>query len=180
MSIRVAALPSLDPDAQQFRYGYLSLGQDVVLDLQGRIQISSDYRERAGLVKEVLVVGMQKMFEVWDAERWVHFRRASDSGEGEESDRVAESGALTRESLTARGVWGRAKLRHRGARLGQSQRHSTVDTRSAGARCRPVELLCPQSAFGPGCDKTGRSTVPRSAAVSVCGPAAAASQRSRL
>jgi len=23
---------------------------------------------------------MQKMFEVWDAERWTHFRRASDSG----------------------------------------------------------------------------------------------------
>ncbi len=80
LEARVAALPSLDPDAQQFRYGYLSLGQDVVLDLQGRIQISSDYRERAGLVKEVLVVGMQKMFEVWDAERWTHFRRASDSG----------------------------------------------------------------------------------------------------
>ena len=29
---RVAALPRLDPDARQFRYSYLSLGQDVLLD----------------------------------------------------------------------------------------------------------------------------------------------------
>jgi MraZ protein len=75
LEARVAALPSLDPDARRFRYSYLSLGQDVVLDPQGRIQVSSDYRERAGLVKDVLIVGMQKTFEVWDAERWAHFER---------------------------------------------------------------------------------------------------------
>jgi MraZ protein len=77
---KVAALPQLDPDARAFRYMYLSLGQDVILDPQGRIQISSDYRDRAGLAKEVLVVGMSHMFEVWDAERWAHAQR--DSGVG--------------------------------------------------------------------------------------------------
>ena len=75
LEARVAGLPSLDPDARQFRYTYLSLGQDVLLDPQGRIQISSDYRERAGLVKDVLIIGMQTMFEVWNAERWAHFER---------------------------------------------------------------------------------------------------------
>jgi len=72
---RVAAQASLDPDAREFRYSYLSMGQDVLLDTQGRVQITSDYRERAGLVKDVLIVGMQKMFEVWNAERWTHFER---------------------------------------------------------------------------------------------------------
>ena len=72
---KVAALASLDPDAREFRYSYLSMGQDVLLDTQGRVQITSDYRERAGLVKDVLIVGMQKMFEVWNAERWTHFER---------------------------------------------------------------------------------------------------------
>ncbi len=80
LEARVAALPSLDPDARQFRYTYLSLGQDVLLDPQGRIQISSDYRARAGLVKDVLIVGMQKMFEVWNTERWTHFERDSGGG----------------------------------------------------------------------------------------------------
>jgi MraZ protein len=73
LEARVSALPSQDPDAREFQYRYLSLGQDVLLDPQGRIQISSDYRARAALVKDVLLIGMQKMFEVWNAERWAHF-----------------------------------------------------------------------------------------------------------
>jgi len=74
---KVDALPQLDPDARLFRYKYLSQGQDVELDPQGRIQVSSDYRARAGLVKDVVILGMQKMFEIWDAERWAHFEADS-------------------------------------------------------------------------------------------------------
>ncbi len=88
LEAKVAALPSLDPDARHFRYSYLSLGQDVILDPQGRIQISSDYREHAGLVKDVLIVGMQKTFEVWDVERWEHFQR--------------DNGGVTMDELRAR------------------------------------------------------------------------------
>jgi MraZ protein len=80
LEARLLALPSLDPDAQQFRYSYLSRGQDVVLDAQGRIQVSSDYRELAGLVKDVVIIGMQKMFEVWDSDRWAHFERSKSGG----------------------------------------------------------------------------------------------------
>jgi MraZ protein len=91
---KVDALPQLDPDARLFRYKYLSQGQDVELDPQGRIQVSSDYRTRAGLVKDVVILGMQKMFEIWDAERWAHFE--SDSGGSTTLDdvraRLAEKG----------------------------------------------------------------------------------------
>jgi len=92
LEARVAALPSLDPDARQFRYSYLSLGQDVLLDPQGRIQITSDYRERAGLTKDVLIIGMQKMFEVWNAERWTHFERDTGGGLDELRARLAAKG----------------------------------------------------------------------------------------
>ena len=91
---KVDALPQLDPDARLFRYKYLSQGQDVELDPQGRIQVSADYRTRAGLVKDVVILGMQKMFEIWDAERWAHFE--SDSGGSTTLDdvraRLAEKG----------------------------------------------------------------------------------------
>ena len=92
LEARVAALPSLDPDARQFRYSYLSLGQDVLLDPQGRVQISSDYRERAGLTKDVLIIGMQQMFEVWNAERWAHFERDTVGGLDELRARLATKG----------------------------------------------------------------------------------------
>ncbi len=95
LEAKVDALPQLDPDAQTFRYKYLSHGQDVVLDPQGRIQISADYRARAGLVKDVVILGMQRKFEVWDAERWAHFD--GDSGGPSALDDV-------RARLAAKGV----------------------------------------------------------------------------
>jgi len=75
LEARVTALPSQDPDAREFQYRYLSLGQDVVLDPQGRIQITADYRQRAELEKDVVIIGMLKMFEIWNAERWAHVER---------------------------------------------------------------------------------------------------------
>jgi MraZ protein len=80
LEAKIDALPRLDPDADMFRYEYLSLGQDVVLDPQGRMQIPQDYRARAALAKDVLIIGMTKKFEVWDADRWTHFRRESAPG----------------------------------------------------------------------------------------------------
>jgi transcriptional regulator MraZ len=77
LEAKVNALPRFDADRRQLQYQYLSLGQDVALDPQGRIQISPDYRERAGLSKDVVVIGLSEKFEVWDAERWSHFQRES-------------------------------------------------------------------------------------------------------
>jgi len=84
LEARVGKLPSLDPDGQQYRYSYLSLGQDVVLDPQGRVQITSDYRERVGLVKDVVIIGMQRHFEVWDAGRWAEHEPSISNGSADE------------------------------------------------------------------------------------------------
>ena len=72
---RVNALPRFDPDRRKIQYAYISLAQDVTLDPQGRIQIPAGYRERVGLVKDVLIIGLTEKFEVWDTERWAHFER---------------------------------------------------------------------------------------------------------
>lgn len=75
LEARVKALPSQNPVRREFLYSYISRGIDVELDRNGRIQISQDYRERAGLKKDVVIIGMMEHFEVWDAERWTHFER---------------------------------------------------------------------------------------------------------
>lgn len=75
LEARVNALPKFDADARAAKYFYFSRAQDVTLDPQGRIQISPDYRERAGLLKDVIVIGMSEHFEVWDTERWVAYER---------------------------------------------------------------------------------------------------------
>jgi transcriptional regulator MraZ len=72
---RLAALPKLDPDRRQFQYVYLSAGLDVILDPHGRIQILQDYRERSGLAKNVIIIGMLDYFEIWDENRWAMNQR---------------------------------------------------------------------------------------------------------
>jgi MraZ protein len=63
----------------------------VSLDAQGRIQLSPDYRERAGLDKDVLVIGMLEHFEVWNPERWKHLGEQREPL-GDLFDRVARKG----------------------------------------------------------------------------------------
>ena len=77
---KVSALPRLDPEKRRFRHLYLSRGLDVSIDPQGRIQVMQKYREAAGLVKDVILIGMTDYFEIWDLDRWAHQERGT-SGE---------------------------------------------------------------------------------------------------
>ena len=72
---RINGLPKLDPDRRLFQHVYLSSGLDVMLDPHGRIQILQDYRERSGLAKSVIIIGMMDHFEIWDEDRWSHYER---------------------------------------------------------------------------------------------------------
>ena len=89
---KVSGLPLLDPDRRKFQYLYLSGGKAVVLDAQGRIQIPQNYRERAGLVKDVEIVSMMTYFEIWDKERWAHFQRDNAGPLDDLRERLASKG----------------------------------------------------------------------------------------
>ncbi len=52
--------------------------RSVELDGSGRIGISADHREKAGLAKEVVLVGNTDHLEIWDAERWEAFNDSID------------------------------------------------------------------------------------------------------
>jgi MraZ protein len=92
LEAKVSALPLFDQDSRRIRYAYLSHGQDVTLDPQGRIQISADYRARVGLVKDVVVVGMITSFEVWDEQRWNHQQRDASGPLEDLFERLASKG----------------------------------------------------------------------------------------
>ncbi len=72
---KVKALPQMDRDVQQFNRLYVSRAVDAAFDGQGRIQIPPDYRERAGLQKDVVLVGGVLTFEIWNKERWEEYDR---------------------------------------------------------------------------------------------------------
>lgn len=50
-----------------------SRAKNVDLDGSGRIGVSADLREAAGLTKDVVLVGDTDHFEIWDAKRWDEF-----------------------------------------------------------------------------------------------------------
>lgn len=62
---RIAALPM---SARPWQRIFLGNAVDVDMDTAGRILISPELRQAAGLVKNVMLLGMGSHFEVWDAQ----------------------------------------------------------------------------------------------------------------
>jgi MraZ protein len=86
---RVSAMSEFDQDVEDYQRFYTSRALDVDIDPHGRIQIPPDYRERVGLVKNVLIMGLTKRFEVWDTERWSAHERTRGAPIGQIRARLA-------------------------------------------------------------------------------------------
>lgn len=54
---------------------------DVDMDGSGRILVSPELRQAAGLAREVMLLGMGSHFELWDATEWAR-REAEDLSKG--------------------------------------------------------------------------------------------------
>ncbi|MGN0333374.1 MAG: division/cell wall cluster transcriptional repressor MraZ [Lachnospiraceae bacterium] len=68
---QLSALPTTtDKKARAFAYFFQGSANDVDLDKQGRVPISSVLRDYAKLDKEVVFIGMGKRAEIWDKARW--------------------------------------------------------------------------------------------------------------
>lgn len=60
---RVAALPA---NAQWWKRLYFGAAQETALDGSGRVLVSPELRQAAGLVKDVALLGLGEYFELWD------------------------------------------------------------------------------------------------------------------
>lgn len=71
----IFALDELDSDLRRFLYG---MALDLPIDGQGRVLLSQDLREHAGLGKEIYWVSVGNMLEIWSPERF-HARFAKEN-----------------------------------------------------------------------------------------------------
>jgi MraZ protein len=71
---KIAALPM---DAHWWRRIFLGNASDVDVDGSGRVLISPELRIAAALDKEVILLGMGKHFEVWDAQTYAAKEQAA-------------------------------------------------------------------------------------------------------
>jgi MraZ protein len=67
---KVAALPQFMDEVKALQRVFISAAVECPIDRQGRILIPPTLREYAGLLRDVVVVGMTRRFEVWAKERW--------------------------------------------------------------------------------------------------------------
>jgi len=84
----LSKLPSNQKNARYLQRLFLSGASEGETDKQGKVLINQQHREFAGLTKEVVIVGVSKRIEIWDAEAWAKY------GEGDEdmsAEDVAES-----------------------------------------------------------------------------------------
>jgi MraZ protein len=82
---------SLTGDAARAAKIIVNRAIDAEPDKQGRITLSKDLREHAGLSKDVTVVGVINHCEIWDSERYARFK---DGVPEEEISKLLESFAF--------------------------------------------------------------------------------------
>jgi MraZ protein len=81
---RIAELPVSDADVRTFRRFVFSEATELEIDGQGRILIPLALRQFAGLDRNVVIVGMDSMVEVWSESAWDPISRELD----EQSDDI--------------------------------------------------------------------------------------------
>ena len=67
---RLADKPLFDRKAEQIRLLYVVPAQECPIDGHGRILVPPSLREHAGLGKEAIWAGMNRIIEIWQPERW--------------------------------------------------------------------------------------------------------------
>lgn len=70
LSERVLSKPISDPRVREFRRLLFSGAADLTQDRQGRILLPPFLREYAGIMDEVVIVGMYDHLEIWSATAW--------------------------------------------------------------------------------------------------------------
>ncbi len=64
------AMPSLHPQARRLQRLMIGHAQEMTLDSHGRLALTPELREFAGLERAAYLVGQGKGLELWDEARW--------------------------------------------------------------------------------------------------------------
>lgn len=67
---KLMSLPSFDPTSRAMQRLLIGYANDVELDSQGRVLLTSEQREYANLDKRAALVGVGNKFELWDEATW--------------------------------------------------------------------------------------------------------------
>jgi MraZ protein len=67
---KLNAMPSLHPQVRRLQRLMIGHAAEMVLDSHGRLSLTPELREYAGLDRAAFLVGQGRGLELWDEERW--------------------------------------------------------------------------------------------------------------
>jgi MraZ protein len=87
---KINSMDMLKKDARDFKRIYFSNAAETVCDKQGRINLPGALLQKAGLSREVVVVGVSDHIEIWDTARWAEYQREAGNRYEEIAENLAE------------------------------------------------------------------------------------------
>jgi MraZ protein len=66
----IMSRPTIDPEVRDLQRFLVGRSSEQELDAQGRVMLSPELREAAGLTKDVVLIALRHRFELWDAAKW--------------------------------------------------------------------------------------------------------------
>ncbi|MBT5219176.1 MAG: division/cell wall cluster transcriptional repressor MraZ [Woeseia sp.] len=91
---KLMRLPTLDQKARRLQRLMVGHATEVEMDGHGRILLSRELREFAGLDRQAVLIGQGNRFELWDENRW-NGTRDSWLNDGDDADLSAQLETLT-------------------------------------------------------------------------------------
>lgn len=73
---KLVRLPSLHTRAREMQRIMVGYATEIDVDAHGRILLSRELRDFAGLERQAMLIGQGHRFELWDEERWNERRDA--------------------------------------------------------------------------------------------------------
>lgn len=89
---KLQGLPSSRTEARGFVRIMLSGAVDVVFDKLGRILIPDYLKSYASLKKNVAILGLSNRIELWDEEKWLEYKKKTETSTGEIAEKLKELG----------------------------------------------------------------------------------------
>ena len=87
---RLADLDPFSRETRELQRYFFSGAVDAVPDKQGRVLVPPKLAERAGLEREVVVVGVYDHLEIWDRAAWAEHLQAVEGRVDDVAERLAE------------------------------------------------------------------------------------------
>ncbi len=89
LEARLKALPFTQANARAFVRFFFSGATVCTVDRQGRILVPQHLRAYAGLVRDVVVIGVSTRVEIWAAERWGEYARKAEESYAQLAEELA-------------------------------------------------------------------------------------------